>query len=459
MAFLCRMKQGRHKFHLFSNEFKRCYISNQVINVANQHVSSRTLIPVPNNPTSDVHSSQLGFFCNVRFYAAPVQFTQKKEEKDTSGPRMNEQITTQFIRLVTDEGHTVISKHDALARAKSLKMDLVEVDRRVKPPACKIYDYKREKYLTKVREKQHKERLKSKGVKPGAFKEVKFAAKIKQQDLQVKANMVKRLIESGHRVKCTAVEPTNDVDLQTLLSRFSALIEDIALVESAPRVEKKQAFVIVRHIKFGPSKKGSAKKISEVISSATLSQSSETQELKGKGDTMLAETDHKIHSEELSDEDVQNISTAFDIEDEVKKAPSTPMAVQNRYARDTKEHSTRNNRVNSAPQIPNQGKQPQFSMNSSPQMRPPPRRFEVPGNEIPRQDSSPTKGFGIFNAQTPSGQNATVDTNRYKKNNPSINRGPGVNNQGQGRWGAFGTDNTNVIPNKRNEGQTDYQRR
>ena len=36
-------------------------------------------------------------------------------------------------------------------------------------------------------------------------------------------------------------------------------IKDVAFVESAPRVERKQAFVIVRHVKFGPSKKTGGK--------------------------------------------------------------------------------------------------------------------------------------------------------------------------------------------------------
>lgn len=35
----------------------------------------------------------------VYFHAQP-----KKEEKDLNGPRLNEQITAQFVRLVLEEG-------------------------------------------------------------------------------------------------------------------------------------------------------------------------------------------------------------------------------------------------------------------------------------------------------------------------------------------------------------------
>lgn len=41
-------------------------------------------------------------------------------------------------------------------------------------------------------------------------------------------------------------------------------IEDISVVESGPHVERKQAYAIIRHIKFGPSKKGGLKKLKAV---------------------------------------------------------------------------------------------------------------------------------------------------------------------------------------------------
>lgn len=37
-----------------------------------------------------------------------IQVKPKQDEKDTSGPRLNEEITAQYVRLVTDEG---ISAH------------------------------------------------------------------------------------------------------------------------------------------------------------------------------------------------------------------------------------------------------------------------------------------------------------------------------------------------------------
>ncbi|CAA2970870.1 translation initiation factor IF3-1, mitochondrial-like [Olea europaea subsp. europaea] len=279
--------------------------------IAVDNLTSRTGIPIINNSNSILHNIQL-HFANVRFYAAPVQAKEKKEEKDTSGPRLNKQVAAQLIRLVTDEGHSVVSRHEALKHAKSLKLDLVEISN-AKPPVCKIVDYNKEKHQQQLKEKEHS---KSKcELKKGACKEVLFAAKIKQKDLQMKVDTAKRLMESSYRVKCTAIEPSDELDLESLLYRFSALIGDVAIVESKPRVEKKQAYVVVRHAKFGPSRRGSGKKVSKTtestsnsdqkadVSSHTVRPSSGNLQLKEDTAALKSgsEAEDDITPEELSD--------------------------------------------------------------------------------------------------------------------------------------------------------------
>jgi hypothetical protein len=51
-----------------------------------------------------------------------------KEEDDASaGPRMNNAIAAPFVRLVMDEGHNILPRHEALQLAIRMDMDLVEV--------------------------------------------------------------------------------------------------------------------------------------------------------------------------------------------------------------------------------------------------------------------------------------------------------------------------------------------
>ncbi|KAG7027027.1 Translation initiation factor IF3-1, mitochondrial [Cucurbita argyrosperma subsp. argyrosperma] len=240
MAFFCRINQS--KLTHFSNQFKRhyfqvCYAPSIGSGRTTKHDSEYIARIIPRGPAD--------FGGKVRFYAAPVQGKAKKEENNTSGPRLNDKIKAEFVRLVSDDGHAIVSLREALGRARELKLDLVEVQQKANPPA-------------------------EGGLRKGDHKEVRFTGKTEEKDLRMKADMVKRLMERGYRVKrsmCSA-RGGEDQDLGGLLSRLSALIEDVAMVESGPRVERGQAYVIVRHVKFGPSKKGGGGKASKVAVNA-----------------------------------------------------------------------------------------------------------------------------------------------------------------------------------------------
>ncbi|KAK1297163.1 hypothetical protein QJS10_CPB15g00379 [Acorus calamus] len=182
-----------------------------------------------------------------RFFAAPVQTKPKPDGKQTRGPRLNQAITSQYVRLVTEEGHAIVSKREALDRAAKLNMDLVEVQGTAQPPVCKIMDFHKEAYNNKVRQKE-KERAKSK----------------EQRDLQMKADMAKRLMDRGYLVKCMAMG-SEEEDLGRLVTDLLSLIEDCAVVVTGPKVERRQSYVIVKHIKFG-AKKNSGKNASKTVS-------------------------------------------------------------------------------------------------------------------------------------------------------------------------------------------------
>ncbi|KAF5752003.1 Translation initiation factor 3 family protein putative isoform 1 [Tripterygium wilfordii] len=257
MAFWCRINQSKLK--LFSHQLKR-YLQISHASSLNYSTTCSTHYLLE-NPLSGILRKRTDFFSNVRFFAAPVQTKPKKEEKGTSGPRLNEQITAHIVRVVTDEEHHVVSRREALERARKLNLDLVEVQRNADPPVCKIMDFHKERYKQEVKEK---ERAKSKSqgtLKVGDCKVIRFYPKCELKDLKIKADMVKRLMERGYRVKCVAKpKGAEDQDLGELLSRLSAMIEDVSVVESGPRVEASQAYIVVRHVKFGPSKKGGGKK-------------------------------------------------------------------------------------------------------------------------------------------------------------------------------------------------------
>ncbi|PNT65653.1 hypothetical protein BRADI_3g00290v3 [Brachypodium distachyon] len=205
--------------------------------------------PSPPTPSAPPPSFRrpLAALSPCRPFAAPPQHVKKNtkdEDDDAAGPRINNDITAPFLRLVTDQGHDVVPRHEALQLAARMGMDLVEVHRKSDPPVCKIMDFHKERYNKDVKEK---ERLKTKSaivLRGGENKEVRFKGKT-----------------------CMAMPAGNEEeDLGGPLSRLLGLIQDVCIVESGPHLDSKHAYVIVRHVKFATKKGG--KKASKAMEDA-----------------------------------------------------------------------------------------------------------------------------------------------------------------------------------------------
>jgi translation initiation factor IF-3 len=83
---------------------------------------------------------------------------------------------------------------DALRRAQSLGLDLVEVAPNANPPVCKIVDFGKYRYDLS---KQDKER------KPGGskLKEIKFRVNIDPHDYMIKVRHAEQFLDKGNKVK------------------------------------------------------------------------------------------------------------------------------------------------------------------------------------------------------------------------------------------------------------------
>lgn len=310
MASWRRINQS--KLRLISQQFRRCYSP-----VPNPYYLEERGVSLLQKPHWCIHQKPTDFFSNVRFFAAPAQYLQVKPKKEEPGKhRLNGEITARFVRLVTEDGHCVISREEALQRARQLKEDLVEVQSDADPPVCKIMNFKRELYkkqqILKSRAKE-KAGLSVRNVPP---KEVRVTPKIEKKDLEMKARTVRRLMDDGYRVKCTAHIQGKELEgeqekLRDLLTRFTALIADVAVLESEPRVEKRSAYAIVKHEKFGLGKKGNAKKLSAVVGSGKLAPA------KHQSDAQ-PEDDSKNSASPVEDDSKSSVSS---VEDETEYDP------------------------------------------------------------------------------------------------------------------------------------------
>ena len=116
------------------------------------------------------------------------------------GPRVNEEIRVPQVRLIDAEGEMigVMSTRDALLRAYSVGLDLLEISPNADPPVCKILDFGKFKY-----EQQKKRNEAKKKQKVVEIKEVKVRPNIDENDYQVKMRAMKSFIEEGDKVKVT----------------------------------------------------------------------------------------------------------------------------------------------------------------------------------------------------------------------------------------------------------------
>lgn len=125
---------------------------------------------------------------------------------------------------------------DALARAEASMLDLVEIAPTADPPVCRIMDYGKFKY---EKSKKAKEAKKKQHVMH--LKEIKLHPGTDEHDFQFKVNHARKFLLKGDRVKATVVfrgREITHIDFgQEVLSRLTGLIEDLAVIEIAAKME------------------------------------------------------------------------------------------------------------------------------------------------------------------------------------------------------------------------------
>lgn len=170
----------------------------------------------------------------------------KPAPKKDDGPRINNEITVDKVRLVDENGEMkgVVSTRDAIKMAQDVGLDLVEVSPNAEPPVCKILDYGKFKY-----EQQKKSAEARKKQKTVEVKEVKIRPGIEKHDYEVKMRSARRFLESGDKVKVTMRFRGREITHQEigmgLLKQMIEELSDLSVVEMSPKFEGKQVIMIL----------------------------------------------------------------------------------------------------------------------------------------------------------------------------------------------------------------------
>lgn len=113
--------------------------------------------------------------------------------------RINQNIYAAQLRVIGQDGKQlgIMSKVDALAKAKDQSLDLVEVGPGAKPPVAKIIDFAKFRYQEdkKLRVAKLKERRGSE------LKEIWFTPFMADNDYHVRLERVMEFLKEGNKVK------------------------------------------------------------------------------------------------------------------------------------------------------------------------------------------------------------------------------------------------------------------
>ena len=138
----------------------------------------------------------------------------------------------------------VVNRLEAQDRANEAGLDLVEISPDAQPPVCKIMDYGKFKF-----EQQKKAAEARKKQKTVEIKEIKMRPAIDEHDYDVKMRAIKRFFDDGDKVKVTLRFRGREMAHQQLgmavLQRVKGELEEIAKVESEPRLEGRQMVMVL----------------------------------------------------------------------------------------------------------------------------------------------------------------------------------------------------------------------
>ncbi|MEB2307853.1 MAG: translation initiation factor IF-3 [Candidatus Brocadiaceae bacterium] len=142
---------------------------------------------------------------------------------------MNERIRSSTIRLIDENGVQVgvISKEEAIAKARAAELDLVEVAPDANPPVCRIMNYGKFKYRQKkkLHQKQHVVQL----------KELRLRPKTGEHDIQTKIRQARKFLENRDRVLISVMfkgrERAHTELGEGILKQIADTLEDVAKVE------------------------------------------------------------------------------------------------------------------------------------------------------------------------------------------------------------------------------------
>ena len=181
-----------------------------------------------------------------------------KNDKMKNRYRVNEQIRVREVRIVGDNGATVVPTRQALDMAREQGVDLVEISPNAQPPVCRLIDYSKFLY----QQKKHAKEMKAKQAKV-EIKEIRFGPQTDEHDYNFKLKHAMEFLNEGNKVRAYVFFRGRSILFkeqgEVLLLRFANDLEEYAKVEQLPKLDGKKMFLYLAPKKAGVVKKSQQK--------------------------------------------------------------------------------------------------------------------------------------------------------------------------------------------------------
>lgn len=137
----------------------------------------------------------------------------------------------------------VVSKIEALQKAKEFGLDVVEIASNAKPPVAKLIDFKKFKYQEAKKERESKKSQKNVGVK-----EIRLRPFIGQHDFDTRKARAQEFLEDGNQVKISVFFRGREITRKEfgfdVMRRFIASLESAKVVRE-PHMEGRSLSAMV----------------------------------------------------------------------------------------------------------------------------------------------------------------------------------------------------------------------
>ena len=160
---------------------------------------------------------------------------------------LNEDIRAAELRCIGDDGkaYGILPREKALEVAYQSGLDLVLIAPNAKPPVAKIMDYKKFCYQQEKKLKEAKKKQ-----KVIEIKEIKFSAKIAQNDVNYKIKHAKEFLDDDKHVKLRVFLKgreiaTPEIGVNLLNKIWDEYFEGNAIKEKEPIIEGRYVSMLV----------------------------------------------------------------------------------------------------------------------------------------------------------------------------------------------------------------------